>query len=500
MRNSKGLLLVRDPARCASKAASPIPLQVSQLSGSRPSSYTTEKAGGGVNPPGPTRLASRRCSAPSRALSVDDENPRLTACTAWDSLPALRTQSRASFSIIFFGVVQSGIHESVPTAILAVFSHTPSFSVHRVVPATRLSLGTRSHNRPPFNCNSKKYVQHLIRALGPRHSKPVAAPYRLRRARCPVPRSDELRTIRSLSGHPACGHHVRISSSEALKNQGGVNSHSRPSLAIPPSIQQSRASSDAPDAFSALSTPASLERSMRRAPRPRARSATGALYRSCHAHGLDTTPVRTQIRPRYQLHAQHAMLAFLAAHVASSPPAHCDSSAVYCCRRLRLPYSPAPPPARAMVVPHRRRYFYHLLPRQVRLQQVPLSPLHTHAGRILNTTHTTPRARSSNSRSPSPAPRLSPPTRRHRVQLLTILRSKPAPVRHREYDTQHRRSTQQVQRAFPVARAAFIASPCAATILCAHAALPSKPRPAAHRERDVHHPRRVPLRPSPSAP
>ncbi|KAJ7834321.1 hypothetical protein B0H14DRAFT_1157469 [Mycena olivaceomarginata] len=233
-------------------------------------------------------------------------------------------------------------------------------------------------------------------------------------------------------------------------------------------------------------------------PPQRARSATGTLYRSCHAHGLDTTPARTQIRPRYQLHAQHAT-------PPTSPrrrPAHYNSSAVYCCRRLRLPYSPAPPsppPARAMVVPHRRRRLYRFLPRQMYLQQVPLSPIHTHAGRTLNTARTTPRARSSDSRSPSPAPRLSPPTRRHRVQLLiTILRSKPAPVRHREYDAQHRRSAQQVQRASPVARAAFIAPPCAATILCAHAALRSKPRPAAHRERDVHHPRRVTLRPSPS--
>jgi hypothetical protein len=36
-------------------------------------------------------VASRCCSAPARALSVDDENPRLTACAAWDCLPALRT-------------------------------------------------------------------------------------------------------------------------------------------------------------------------------------------------------------------------------------------------------------------------------------------------------------------------------------------------------------------------------------------------------------------------
>ncbi|KAJ7723593.1 hypothetical protein B0H14DRAFT_3519888 [Mycena olivaceomarginata] len=73
---------------------------------------------------------------------------------------------RASYSI-FFGVVQRGIHKSLPTAILAALSHTASFSVHRVVSVTRLSLGTRSHNRLPLILNSSKYVQLRIRALGP---------------------------------------------------------------------------------------------------------------------------------------------------------------------------------------------------------------------------------------------------------------------------------------------------------------------------------------------
>ncbi|KAJ7759822.1 hypothetical protein B0H14DRAFT_3511290 [Mycena olivaceomarginata] len=322
-------------------------------------------------------------------------------------------------SSIFDGDL-SGVHGSVPTAILAAFSHTPSFSVHGVVLATRLSLGTRSHNR---RCQTVLQSQ--------------------------------------FEEHPARAHHVRISSSEALKNQEDASSPSRPSLATPPSIQQSRASSDAPDAFSAQSTPASLERSIRRAPQParpglakaprqHARSVTGVLYRPCHAQGLDTTPHH----PHHLLRARWSFPMAGAAFIA--PPA------------------PSASP------------------------QVPLSPIHTHAGRILNTARTTPRARSSENRSPSPGPRLSLPHPSPPCPAPTILRSKPAPVRHREYDAQHRRSAQQVQRAFPVARAAFIASPCAATILCAHAALSSTPRPAAHRERDVHHPRRVALRPSPS--
>ncbi|KAJ7871789.1 hypothetical protein B0H13DRAFT_1031660 [Mycena leptocephala] len=54
-----------------------------------------------------------------------------------------------------------------------------------------------------------------------------------------------------------------------LKNQDGVNAQSRRSSAAPPSVRQSRASSDAPDAFSTMSMPASLERSIRRAQRTR---------------------------------------------------------------------------------------------------------------------------------------------------------------------------------------------------------------------------------------
>ncbi|KAJ7870140.1 hypothetical protein B0H14DRAFT_3575972 [Mycena olivaceomarginata] len=94
----------------------------------------------------------------------------------------------------------------------------------------------------------------------------------------------------------------------------------------------------------------------------------------------------------------------------------------------------------------------------------------------------------------------SPPPATLSSAAAPLLCSKPAPVRHREYDAQHRRSAQQVQRAFPFAHAAFIVSLCAAPILCAHAALRSKPRPATHRERDVHRPRAPSLRRPPPSP
>ena len=59
---------------------------------------------------------------------------------------ALLLQSIFADDLTFFGAVQSGIHESVPTAIHAAFSNTASLSVH----GARLSLGTRSHNRYAF--------------------------------------------------------------------------------------------------------------------------------------------------------------------------------------------------------------------------------------------------------------------------------------------------------------------------------------------------------------
>ncbi|KAJ7351200.1 hypothetical protein DFH08DRAFT_1078337 [Mycena albidolilacea] len=130
------------------------------------------------------------------------------------------------------------------------------------------------------------------------------------------------------------------------------------------------------------------------------------------------------------------------------------------------------------------------------------SPRSTRTPGASSTRHAPPLARAAATATPHrPRPGCHLPARCYPVQRFTILCSKPAPVRHREYYAQHRLSAQQVQRVFPVAPAAFIASPCAATILCTHAALHSKPWPAAHRERDVHHPRRataaVPIPPAP---
>ncbi|KAJ7746235.1 hypothetical protein B0H14DRAFT_456235 [Mycena olivaceomarginata] len=150
----------------------------------------------------------------------------------------------------------------------------------------------------------------------------------------------------------------------------------------------------------------------------------------------------------------------------------------------------APPDACAYITPC--HHLHHLLRAQRARSSFPIAvaafiassragwvscKIHTRAGRILNMARTTTRVRSTCGPRPPP-PCLAP----------HYFFSKPAPVQYREYDAQHRRSAQQVQRAFPFAHAAFIVSLCAAPILCAHAALRSKPRPATHRERDCNAP------------
>ncbi|KAJ7848847.1 hypothetical protein B0H14DRAFT_3867106 [Mycena olivaceomarginata] len=209
--------------------------------------------------------------------------------------------------------------------------------------------------------------------------------------------------------------------------------------------------------------------------------ATDVLYRS--ATPSRSTPRRRESRPTC---ATRCMRCWRSSQPTSPRrlPAHRGSSAVYCRLRLRLPYSlapPSPPPAcavRAMVVPHRRRRFYRVLARQVRLQQIALSPIHTHAGRIINTARPTPL--SARSRSPSPAPRLSPPRppppgpTPHYPPLKPS--SCPAPEVRRAASPERAASATSV----PVGHAAFNASPPSAGFLCAHASRRYKPRPAAH--------------------
>ncbi|KAJ7895775.1 hypothetical protein B0H13DRAFT_2523687 [Mycena leptocephala] len=86
-----------------------------------------------------------RVAPPSRLPT-----PRHSTTTHLDLHPTIN---------IFFGVFHNGTHESVPTAIHAAFSHTGAFSIHGVAPATRLRLGTRSHNmRSSFHTSSSAIV------------------------------------------------------------------------------------------------------------------------------------------------------------------------------------------------------------------------------------------------------------------------------------------------------------------------------------------------------
>ncbi|KAJ7813707.1 hypothetical protein B0H13DRAFT_2382241 [Mycena leptocephala] len=101
------------------------------------------------------RLASWCCSTPSRipwgllrlpicaAPVLRRRESSFTVCT---QIAYLRCEPtlRASYSIHFFGVFPIRIHDSVSTAIHTAFSHTGAFSIHGVVPVTRLTNDRRS--------------------------------------------------------------------------------------------------------------------------------------------------------------------------------------------------------------------------------------------------------------------------------------------------------------------------------------------------------------------
>ncbi|KAJ7712009.1 hypothetical protein B0H14DRAFT_3172058 [Mycena olivaceomarginata] len=114
---------------------------------------TAEKAGAGAKwtylSQSPTR-APRASLSPRRLVVLQSpfsctprSTPLLAAFPACDYLPVLRTH----IASIVFHRPERDTHESTPAAIDAAFSHTGPFSIHGVAPVTRLSLGTRLHNR-----------------------------------------------------------------------------------------------------------------------------------------------------------------------------------------------------------------------------------------------------------------------------------------------------------------------------------------------------------------
>ncbi|KAF8207776.1 hypothetical protein K438DRAFT_1962040 [Mycena galopus ATCC 62051] len=137
----------------------------------------------------PFSLALLGSAAPLLALPADDcvriFAPLLSAWTrilislhVWLGIayPRYEPTSRTSCSI-----VQSGIHESVPTVIHAAFSHTGSVSVRSVVPVTRLCLGTRRYTFAQQRCR----VTH-------RPSSTPSAPTALERSRLSAARAQNL--------------------------------------------------------------------------------------------------------------------------------------------------------------------------------------------------------------------------------------------------------------------------------------------------------------------
>ncbi|KAF8173994.1 hypothetical protein K438DRAFT_126846 [Mycena galopus ATCC 62051] len=397
-----------------------------------------------------------------------DDDPRPTVSTRI-ACPRCDPTSRASCPVLFFGVFHNATPEGVPTAIHAVFSHTGVLSSHGVAPATRLSLGTCSHTISAL-------LLHII--VGARTLHPILTS---RKAPARTPTILRSATVRSLP-HISCVAH-------------------RPS--------------------STPSTPTTLERSKRHAPRLVAPLPVGKIYSACTAprlgsrytgaiacatlydiHTLDTVPSRTLASPRTTSRTRSTR------RCRSSPPRPPSRLP-----RTATPFSSVPPSPLEVCTCRAPRHHHHIL----RLQCTPWPFPITSAAFI---------AKRVSSKQDSPYPRacfrafptrhrlLVPPTcsaygatiphrphrvdrlpaRHHRIQRLTTLRSKPAPVRHPKHSVGHHRSAQQVRRAFPTPFAAFIASPRAAPTLCADAGLRSKSRPlAAHRECDVANRTTMPL-------
>ncbi|KAJ7863531.1 hypothetical protein B0H14DRAFT_3862874 [Mycena olivaceomarginata] len=212
-------------------------------------------------------------------------------------------------------------------------------------------------------------------------------------------------------------------------------------------VLESRASSDGPDAFSTLSIPASLERSIRpRAIRPM--TWTSPQTRST----VSGTPSRSTPRRREPKtdprHSLHAMLAFLAPHVASSP-----SRTPWLFSSVLL----SPPDAWACRTPW--HHLHHLL--------------RAHAQHL--------RHRPRRGTSPPAATMSNASLSSAQTQLLSGTGSTMRSIAGTRSKC-HQRSRRPCRlHRLPAPGAGF---------LCAHAGLRFKPPPAAQREHDEHHPPR----------
>ncbi|KAJ7796609.1 hypothetical protein B0H14DRAFT_3550191 [Mycena olivaceomarginata] len=207
--------------------------------------------------------------------------------------------------------------------------------LHGVVPATRSSLGTRSHNRPLLNRNSTKYVQHRICAL---QSTPREA--------CSNTISLAMREMLGVAlecpAHPPSVHPVRSSQK------------SREGELAPATIFGSTAVRTAEWCFfgrsrrllDGVDAPYDVHRDQQRRSlpgRPSAAPRQRVICSTVPATHTGSTPRRREYKPQpyYQPHAQHATLACLADDT-SSPSRTPTIFIASCVRSARfIAFSPA---------------------------------------------------------------------------------------------------------------------------------------------------------------
>ncbi|KAJ7121652.1 hypothetical protein C8R44DRAFT_877033 [Mycena epipterygia] len=379
--------------------------------------------------------------------------------------PRCEPASRALYSILFFGVFRNGIHESVPTAIRAAFSHTGAFSTDGVVPATRLSLGTRSHTLgAPLSAHPRRPLpQHA-----PRQSPAAPPPVPLPRIPCAAHCTsftrpcwsivDDMRPARLGSRYTGATPYDVHSATPPRRHPSA--SPRQQLHATPPSLA-THAAHAAPIAaprptplFSSVPPPPHLSRST--APLASAACATAMA-----------APLRQRLIYRLLAHQgrfQHAGLSCPRTRISNTTQAAPDV-------RSRAP-SRAPSPrattvsgvtplsAKPAPVRHPKCYVKHYR----RAQQVRRLPClhHLPARRpVSSATWRTTHRSAQHMGQPLPIARTARRhrlERRHRLQRLTALRSEPAPVRHLKCYVAHHQRAQQVRRTFPNPYASVIAS------------------------------------------
>ncbi|KAJ7860666.1 hypothetical protein B0H14DRAFT_3863671 [Mycena olivaceomarginata] len=306
-----------------------------------------EKAGGGVKWMGVFEV--RLPHAPRRAnlfLTV-----ALRCCRV---APVLRRRESSSHCVYGLGLPACAANphreHRIPSSLASSRGYLPqSSSRFPMPPRSQFTVSQALLDRPSIAIKASTSSIAYVRS-GPRHSEPAAAPYRLRCARCSVPRSNDLRTqatiLRARSPSP----------SQALKLPKSRGRELALATIFPPSVRQSPASSDAPDAFSTVSMPhttCTATSSAARCPGgylqhhdsardpPQGRSTvpstpTGSTPRRRETQARPALPAARAARDAGVPRRRRRLVAF--PHTVTLPQCTAVTD-----RHLRLPYSPAPP-------------------------------------------------------------------------------------------------------------------------------------------------------------